>query len=171
MKIMKKIVIGLFVLGLTSHIYAQDPVLTEQLPEVVVVHNYKYLNSAKTEEVAIPVEQLQLKVSDFNVKDLDIYSDENELYDVYFIIPEGKVLASYNSDGDLLRTIERYKNIDLPTSIKLSIAERFPNWSISKNLYLVNYFESGTMKKLYKLTLKNGDQRIKVKLNENGVFQ
>jgi hypothetical protein len=168
---MKKIVIGLFVLGLTSHIYAQDPVLTEQLPEVVVVHNYKYLNSAKTEEVAIPVEQLQLKVSDFNVKDLDIYSDENELYDVYFIIPEGKVLASYNNDGDLLRTIERYKNIDLPTSIKLSIAERFPNWSISKNLYLVNYFESGTMKKLYKLTLKNGDQRIKVKLNENGVFQ
>ena len=78
---MKKLIIGLFLLGLTTQIYAQDPI---KLPEVTIVHNYKYLSSVDSEDLAIPVEKLELKVSDFNVKELDVYSDENELYDVYF---------------------------------------------------------------------------------------
>ena len=122
------------------------------------------------EAEAIPVEQLQMKVSDFNVKELDIYSDEYDLYDVYFIIPEGKVLASYDKENNLLRTVERYKNINLPLPVMESITKRFPNWSVSKNIYLVNYHESGNMRKLYKLTLENGDQRIKVKADDRGIF-
>tara|TARA_R110001606_G_scaffold261358_1_gene409761 strand:+ start:119 stop:616 length:498 start_codon:yes stop_codon:yes gene_type:complete len=164
---MKKLIIGLFLMGITTQIYAQDPM---QLPEVVIVHNYKYLSSVNSEAEAIPVEQLQMKVSDFNVKELDIYSDEYDLYDVYFIIPEGKVLASYDKENNLLRTVERYKNINLPLPVMESITKRFPNWSVSKNIYLVNYHESGNMRKLYKLTLENGDQRIKVKADDRGIF-
>ena len=165
---MKKLILGLFLMGLTTQMYAQDPI---QLPEIVLVHNYKYLSSVGTSDVAIPVEKLQLKVSDFNVKELDIYSDEYDLYDVYFIIPEGKILASSDKDNNLLRTIERYKNINMPSEVLNAVARRFPKWSIAKNVYLVNYHESGKIRKLYKLTLENGDQRIKVKLNDKGVFQ
>ena len=165
---MKKIILGLFLMGLTTQMYAQDPIL---LPEVVLVHNYKYLSAVGTENVAIPVEKLQLKVSDFNVKELDIYSDEHDLYDVYFIIPEGNILASYDKDNNLLRTIERYKNTNMPSAVLNAVARRFPKWSISKNIYLVNYHESGRIRKLYKLTLENGDKRIKIKLNDKGVFQ
>ena len=166
---MKNLLFSLFLIGLTTQIYAQDPV--EQLPEVVIVHNYKYLNNTNSGEVAIPVEKLQLKVSDFNVKELDIYSDEYDFYDVYFIIPDGKILASYDKDGNLLRTAERYKDIDLPLPVIKAIMRRFPRWAIAKNAYLVNYHDSGKTKMLYKLTLENGDQKIKVKLNEMGVFQ
>ena len=165
---MKNLIIGLFLLGLTTQIYAQDPV---KLPEVVIVHNYKYLSSTGSEDLAIPVEKLQLKVSDFNVKELDIYSDEYDLYEVYFIIPEGKVLASYDAESNLLRTAERYKDIYLPSPVKKAIAKRFPNWSISKNIYLVNYHESGNTRKLYKITLENGSKRIKVKVDDKGDFQ
>ena len=167
---MKNVILGLFILGLTTQIHAQDPVINEQLPEVYVVHNYKYLSSTNSEEVAIPVEELHLKVSDFDIKNLDIYSDENEFYDVYFFIPEGKVLASYNENGDLLSTVERYRDIQLPTSVLESINERFPNWSASKNVYLVNYHEFGKTKKIYKITLENGKQRIRVKVNASGSF-
>ncbi|WP_142786305.1 nicotinate-nucleotide adenylyltransferase [Changchengzhania lutea] len=165
---MKKLMLGLFLMGLTTQIFAQDPT---QLPEVVIVHNYKYLNSVNSEDVAIPVEKLQLKVSDFNVKNLDIYSDEYDLYDVYFIIPEGKILASYNNEGDLLSTAERYKDINLPSPVLKSIVNRFPNWSISKNVYLVNYHDTGNIRKLYKITLENGKQRIRVKVDDQGNFQ
>lgn len=165
---MKKLIIGLFLIGLTVQSFAQNPI---QLPEVYIVHNYKYLSSVNSEDIAMPVEELQIKMSDFNVKELDIYSDEYDLYDVYFIIPEGKVLASYDNEGNLLRTIERYKNINLPQSVIEAVTKRFPNWAISKNIYLVNYHDSGKVRKLYKLTLENGDRRIKVKLNDLGVFQ
>ena len=165
---MKKLILGLFLMGLTIQAYAQE---TIQLPEVVLVHNYKYISSVGTKEVAIPVKDLQLKVSDFNVKELDIYSDEYDLYDVYFIIPEGKILASYDKDNNLIRTIERYKDINMPSEVLEAVSRRFPKWAISKNVYLVNYHESGKTRKLYKITLENGDQRIKIKLNENGVFQ
>ena len=165
---MKKLIFGLFIMGFTTQIYAQDPI---QLPEVHIVHNYMYLSAAGSEDLAIPVENLQLKVSDFDVKELDVYSDENDLYDVYFIIPEGKVLASYDKDGNLLSTAERYKDIKLPLAVSKAITKRFPNWAISKNIYLVNYHESGNIRKLYKVTLENGKKRIKVKVDDFGDFK
>lgn len=167
---MKNIILGLFILGLTTQMYAQDPILTEQLPQIYVTHNYKYLSSTNSEDVAIPVEKLQLKASDFDIKSLDIYTDENELYDVYFIIPEGKILASYNDKGDLLSTAERYKDIKLPAPVLKAINERFPNWSASKNVYLVNYHDSGKTRKLYKIVLENGNQSIRVKVDNTGNF-
>lgn len=165
---MKKWIFGIILIGFTIQMYAQDPI---QLPEVVIVHNYKYLSEVGSPEAAIPVEKLQLEVSDFNLKELDIYSDEYDLYDVYFVIPEGKILASYDKEGNILRTIERYKDIDLPLPVLKAVMRRFPNWSIAKNAYMVNYHESGKVRKLYKLTLENGDHRIKVKLDDLGVFQ
>jgi hypothetical protein len=164
---MKTLIIGLLLLGLTTQVYAQNP---ETFPAVYIVHNYKYLSDVNSKEVAIPVEKIHLKVSDFNVKELDIYADEYDLYEVYFVIPEGKILASYDSESNLLRTIERYKDIDLPSSVLESVTKRFPNWLISQNAYVVNYHNSGKLKKLYKLTLENGDKRIKVKVNDNGTF-
>ena len=155
-------------MGLTTQIYAQDPFM---FPEVVIVHNYKYLSSTDSDDLAVPVEKLQLKVSDFNVKELDIYSDEYDLYDVYFVIPEGKILASYDAESNLLSTAERYKDINLPSAVKKAITNRFPNWTISKNIYLVNYHESGKTRKVYKLTLENEEKRIKVKVDDFGDFQ
>lgn len=165
---MKKLIFGLLLLGLTTQIYAQEP---EKLPEVVIVHNYKYLNAVNPSEAAVPIEKLQMKVSNFNVKELDIYTDEYDLYDVYFFIPEGKVLASYDKEGNLLRTVERYKDVNLPMPILNSVIRRFPNWTVTKNTYVVNYHDSGKTKKMYKLTLENGKQLIRVKLDDHGVFQ
>ena len=168
---MKTLIFGVFLMGLTTQFYAQDRIKTTQLPEVYVVHNYKYLSSIDSEDGAIPVENLQLKASDFDIKDLDVYSEENDLYDVYFIIPEGKILASYNDKGELLSTAERYKDTKLPTQVSKAIKERFPNWSVTKNVYLVSYRETGHLRKLYKVTLENGGKLIKIKIDDLGNFQ
>ncbi|MCH4553879.1 nicotinate-nucleotide adenylyltransferase [Aestuariibaculum lutulentum] len=164
---MKKLIIGLFILGLTIPMHAQDPI---QLPTVVIVHNYKYLDATGSEDLAVDVEQLELKVSDFNVKELDVYSEDNEFYRVFFIIPKGKILATYDEHSHLIRTAERFQDIDLPIHIKESIAERFPQWTVSKNVYLVNYYEPDNIKKMYKITLENGDKRIRIKVDDHGDF-
>lgn len=168
---MKTLVTGLFLLGLTITLYAQDPKPIE-LEEVVLVNtNYKYLNSTDAEDLPIPVNELQIQAATFDIKTLDIYADEYDYYEVYFIIPEGKILATYDNVGNIMRTIERYSDVKLPKPIQQSVAKRFPSWQVTKDIYLVQYREDGgDAKKVYKLTLVNGDKRIKVKLNDQGTF-
>lgn len=167
---MKKLIIGLFVLGLMTQGFAQITKV-EQLSEVVVVAvNYKYLNQVDSQEAAVPVELLQRKVATYDLKSQDFYDDDFEFYTVSFFIPEGKIVAAYDSNGKILRTIERYKDIALPMDVSMAVAKRFPGWSITKDVYLINYHEAKGVNKKYKLTLENGDKRLKVKVDSEGNF-
>lgn len=167
---MKKLIIGLFVLGLMTQGFAQITKV-EQLSEVVVVAvNYKYLNQVDNQEAAIPVELLQRKVATYDLKNQDFYDDDFDFYTVSFFIPEGKIVAAYDSNGKILRTIERYKDIALPMDVSMAVAKRFPGWSITKDVYLINYHEEKGVNKKFKLTLENGDKRLKVKVDSEGNF-
>ncbi len=168
---MKKALLGLLVFGLTTHAYTQV-IGTEQLTEVTVfATNYKYLSNVNTQEVAsIPVDLLQRKVAAFDVKNSDLYQDDFDLYNVTFYVPEGKILAAYDGDGKLLRTAEKFKDINLPAAVKESVLDRFPEWTITKDIYLVNYHDSKGVTKKFKLKLVNGDEVLRVKLDETGKF-
>lgn len=167
---MKKLLIILFVIGLLSEGFAQIT-KTEKLSEIVIVaRNYKYLNKVDYTEAAVPVKLLQKKVATFDLKNADFYEDDNDSYIVSFYIPEGKILASYDKDGKILRTIERYKKIALPESVVKSIEKRFPGWTISKDVYLINYHLKKGIVKKYKLKLENGDKVLRVKIDAKGNF-
>jgi hypothetical protein len=168
---MKKIVFAVLAVGLTTPNFAQV-IKTEQLSEVTVVAtNYKYLNNVNTWEVAsIPVELLERKVASFDVKNSDFYQDDYDLYQISFYIPDGKILAAYDMNGKLLRTAERFEDINLPTPVKEALLDRFPEWIITKDVYLVNYNDQKGVQKKYKITLENGDKSLKVKLDESGNF-
>lgn len=131
---------------------------TEELSEVVMyATNYKYLNSLDSEEpAAIPVELLERKVAAFDVKSSDFHQDDYDLYHITFFIPQGKILAAYDKDGKILWTAERFKGINLPASVVQAVTNRFPNWAISKEVYLVNYHEDKGVAKKYKLKLEKG---------------
>ena len=167
---MRKLIIGLLVLGLTIPAFSQIT-KTEKLSEVVIVAtNYKYLNQVGQDEVAIPVKMLQRKVATYDIKTSDFYDDEYDYYSVNFFIPEGKVLAAYDKDGKIIRTVEKYKDIALPKHVVNSVVKRFPGWTIAKDAYLVNYHNEKGVTKKYKLTLENGDKRMKVKTDAEGNF-
>lgn len=167
---MKKLIISLFLVGFITQQYAQN-LQVEQLNEVfIVATNYKYLDKTSAKDVPVPVKELQRRAATYNVKSLDIYQDDYDYYEVSFVLPEGKILASYDKDGKILRTAEKYKELDLPTPVLESIAKRFPNWSITKNIYRVFYHETDGVKMKYKLTLENGDQRMKIKVDDEGNF-
>lgn len=158
--------LGAFMLGITIPSFSQ-----EVLPEVTVVAvNYKYLKSVDNKEAAQPVKLLERKAAAFDVKNSEYYEDEYDTYFISFYLPEGRVLAAYDKDGKLLRTAEKFKNVALPPAVRQSVGNRFPQWRISKDVYLVNYYDAGGSKKMYKLLLENGSKRIRVKINEKGEF-
>jgi len=169
---MKKIILGLIIFGLTIQTYGQ--IKTEELSEVVIsATNYKYLNKVGLTNASINVAMLEQKVASFNVKDADFYSEEHGTYEVSFYIPDGYILASYDKDGTILRTAERFKDAALPRPVIESVARTYPGWTFAKDVYLVNFYDKGESSKItktYKIVLKNGDQRIRVKCDEEGDF-
>ena len=168
---MKKLLLGLILIGLTSPAIAQI-VKTEQLSEVTVyATNYKYLNNvASMEHAALLVEMFERKVAAFDLENSEYYVDDYDLYQIRFFIPEGKVLAAYDKDGNILRTIERFKDVALPKSVREAVAERFPGWTVTKDVYVVHYNQNKGADKTYKLILENGDQKIRVKMDDKGHF-
>lgn len=153
--------------GVATSVYSQNT-----LPEIIVrAVRYKYLSAVTKEEVSQPVKMLQRKAAEYNVKSTDYYEEDNDVYFVSFYIPEGQILASYDKEGKLVSTVEKYKDIELPKNISMAVGKRYPNWSINKDVYFVNYHQTDTeVNKYYKLTLRNGDKRLQVKLNAVGEF-
>jgi len=167
---MKKIILGLLALGLAIPAFAQD-VKVEELSEVVVKPmNYKYLNATDSKSAAIPVKMLERKVALYDVTEADFYMDDFDYYTVSFYIPDGKIVAVYDDNGQIIRTIEKFKDIALSDGIKTALLDRFPNWIVTDNVYRVTYSEDKGAKKIYKLTLKNGDKKMRVTMNDKGTF-
>lgn len=153
--------------GLVSKANAQ-----ETLPPVTVTSlNYKYLKSVADPNASQKVNLLERKAATYNVKESDYYDDEFEQYYVSFYLPKGQVLATYDKEGKILRTAERFSNVILPSSVRSAVVDAYPEWSIAKDVYLVNYHAgSNHINKVYKMVLENGDKRKRVKTDERGNF-
>ena len=165
---MKNLILCLTFIGLTSPLFAQ----ITHLPEIeITAVNYKYLNAVDSEDLALDIKLLQEKVAVYDLKNSDLYSDEYDTYKVDFFIPDGTILAAYDKDGKLLRTIEKYNNIKLPKNIVNLVSTRFPQWAIVKDVYKVNYHhKKGVTKEEYRIKLENGDKNMTVKIDANGDF-
>ncbi len=152
--------------GFNLDVFAQ-----ETLPSVTVASvNYRYLRSVYDNTVAQPVRLLEHQAASYDVRDSEYYDDEYDGYSISFYLPNGRVLAAYDKDGKLLRTAERYKNVSVPPAVRTSLSTKYPNWSLTKDIYLVNYYGDKDSRKLYKMVLENGPKRIRVKSNDAGEF-
>ncbi|MBT8184090.1 MAG: nicotinate-nucleotide adenylyltransferase [Eudoraea sp.] len=167
---MKKILLGLMVIGFASQAFAQDPEPIELSEVIVKPVNYKYLNQVDSRLAAVPVKMLERKVASYDVTEQDFYQDDYDYYTVSFFIPEGKIVAVYDQEGNIMRTIEKFKDIKLPTAVMESLADRFPNWKVVSDVYRVKYNDNKGAKQSYKLKLENGDKTMRVKIDENGEF-
>jgi len=160
--------VGLALVATTTQTFAQIV-----LPEIIVrAANYKYLNAMNTDDVAQPVSMIEQYAAAYDIKGTTFYEDDHDNYFISFLIPEGKILAAYDKDGTLLRTVEKYKNVDVPRAVKQAVADKYPKWAITKDVYLVNYQakDGGVFSKQYKLLLENGDKRLRVKITDTGEF-
>jgi hypothetical protein len=141
------------------------------LPEIkIIASTYKYLNAVNNKEMAQPVKLLERQAATFDVKNSEYYQDDYETYFISFYIPDGSILTAYDSSGKLLRIAEKFKSTKLPPPISQAVAARFPQWTIAKDAYLVDYLEPKTAKKVFKLLLENGDKQLRVTLNAKGEF-
>jgi len=161
------LVIAIIITALAAGPQAQ----AQTLPEVVVfARNYKYMRDVNSKDAAQPVKLLERKAASYDVKNSEFYEDDYDNYFITFYLPSGYILAVYDQNGKLLHTAERYKNVALPEAVKKAVAARYPNWSITNDIYRVTYDNTADSKMEYKLVLMNGSKRLRVKLSDKGVF-
>lgn len=165
---MKKSILIILLITFSTQVYSQ----IIELPEVIITAvNYKYLNAVDADTNDLTVQMLEEKVAMFDLKNSEFYNDEYDTYNISFYIPDGKILAAYDKNGKLIRTIEKFKNVKLPEYVRNAIAERFPNWSMTSDVYKVNFHKDNDVaKKQYKVRLVNGDKRMRIKIDDKGNF-
>lgn len=165
---MRNLLYALLLAALVSPLVAQEG---EMLDEVVVkAVNYKYLSAVDNSEAPIPIWNAEKEAAIFDVTNSDVYLDDFNMYHVVFRIPDGVMVVAYDQDGEILRTIERFKNYQMPEDVRMALKERYPKWEVVKDLFLVTYTTKKGADKVYKVKLKNGTETIRVKLDDKGNF-
>jgi hypothetical protein len=165
---MKKIVLIALLIGFIVPMNAQE---RAQLDEVVVkAMNYKYLSAVDNSKAPIPIWNIEKEAAIFDVTESDVYLDKFNLYQVTFRIPDGVMVVAYDQDGEIIKTIERYKNYQMPEEVRLAIKEKYPKWNVVKDIFKVTYSEKKGAKKEYEVKLKKGDEIVRVTIDAEGNF-
>lgn len=169
---MKARILGLLFLGLTTLCYSQiedENVLTEV---EVYAKNYDYLKSVISNDRALnEVSALERKVANFDVKSLNLSHYDYDNYKVNFYAAGGEIKALYDNESNVIRTIENFKNVDLPLSIRQSIVSSYPGHLILKDEYQVRYHHKNGVVKKYNILVEKEGNQFWVNTDENGIIQ
>lgn len=170
---MKHKIIGFLMLGMISQTYAQQDVLfiaklkKDEVPKVIkssVDRDFSELNVI--EYVAIPQKYTTPIMANKKIKTI-------EGHDSYLVTFEGKtekIMATYNKEGQLISTVDHYKNKTVPRHIYSAVDKLYPEWEILDGYKKMStYDKAGELNNEYfKLSLKFGEKTRKVYVNNDG---
>jgi hypothetical protein len=169
---MKNLVIGLFVLGLTSLGFSQNvngEVEEVKLKDIVVANvNLGYLEKVQDKTMSDHVKLLEQKASTFNVSSLPEFDGRKESFKTIFRASKGYIIATYNHNGMILKTRERYSDIKLPKQLIKSVLSQYPNSDFLKVVYTVNYNHQKDVKKTYKIQIMKDNLIKNLKISSGG---
>lgn len=172
---MKVVIIILFFLGVNTFSYSQSKtnggnVNLEELPAVVLKSAGKdfsvYLPDRNPDQ---SVRKLQ---EGFVAYDL---GKDFEGYERYLVTMEieggnGTLVATYNENGKLIKVVEKYENVKLPSAVIYSVYKEFPGWQIVDDKFLYAQEDGDITKKQYTLKLKKEKETKKIVVASNGEF-
>jgi len=160
---MKKIIFSLLALSLVSFGFAQvnGEEGTVELEGVTVSPaNLEYQYAVIDPEMPPSVQKLQKEAALYDITEMPTYNGRFEAYEVIFEQFNGTIIATYDGDGKIMNSFERFKDITLPLEIRQHIAKENPGWLIHKDVYLVSYYDDKELKKICKVKLlKDGQKR------------
>jgi len=164
---MKKLVVGITVLGLCNLGFSQNTI--EAVPRVelnnvtVSPSNLQYLHSVRDKNTSSVVRDLQEKVAVYDVaKNAKFDNKMKQYFEVVFKATNGSIKAQYNRDGKIISARENFKNVVLPLEVRKMAFESNDGWKMSGNKYVSFYLNDDLATKVYKIKLTNQNLRKNV---------
>ena len=169
---MKNAIIGLIMLGIAGLGYSQDNgVQPVELEEVNISPlNLTYLNAVQDHDTPTPAKELENFASRYDITKDPIFDRNFEAYEVIFKETGGRIVATYDQQGKILSSLEKFENIALPAPVRNTIFQNFPGWTVHKDSYLVSYWLDGEVKKIYKVQVRKDNKRKNLKMDRLGNF-
>ncbi|HLV37924.1 hypothetical protein [Xanthomarina sp.] len=175
---MKTICIGLLFLGFANLSFSQaDKEIVEvQLASVVISSpsnpsSLNYLNAVYSEDIPEEAVILENIAARFKITESPVFDSQFEAYEVIFkdvSTNGGQIVITYNNDGQILKSVERYNDVVLPAAVRNAVYKEYPGWMIDSDKYLVTYYHKEDAKKAYKLKIKKEDNKKVIKVSING---
>lgn len=170
---MKKCILGLFLLGLTNLISAQNdlamvtPNVTTISSKTKTTNNAQYLKSniKNVKHLAARIMKLQKIAADYNVKKERVYTNNKTMtYDVVFKANDNYIKAVYDHDGTIINSEEYYEDVRIPYELSGQLAKDYPGWSFDKSNCIISYSKIGETTFSYNLKLKKGNKSKRITL-------
>jgi len=165
---MKTFIIILVFLAVTTSSYSQDTgkIKIEELPEVIIKRAGKdfsvYLPSNSPDQRVKTVEQK------FIAYDLGKDAEGAEEYLVLMQVKNGSLAATYDDKGKLIRVVENFKNVKLPSQVIYSVYRTYPGWTIVNDKFLYTQEKGDVTKKQYNIKIKKDKDIVKLVVKPNG---
>ncbi|RKS95495.1 hypothetical protein BC952_1183 [Flavobacterium limicola] len=166
---MKSLIIILF-LSITIASNAQETqkgkIKIEELPGVVI----KRVGTDFSVYVPDnnPDQRVKIVEEKFIAYDLGKDAEGAEEYLVVMEVKNGSLSATYNENGKLIRVVEEFKNVRLPSDVIYSIYRTYPGWTIVNDKFLYTQEEGDIIKKQYNVKIKKDKEIIKLVVRPNG---
>lgn len=177
---MKTIVISLFMVLWMSTIQAQTVMqldaatvtykapklqLHTKAPKVVTTSNLTNLDFEIKEDyenhfMKNPIKFLQ---ENFDVNSLNLKDGGLGNIEVSFLSRKGYLKATFDNKGELVKTSQRFRNIELPQKVWRDIYKENLGWTMASNIYKANGKGNRINNELYKVKLTQGKQKKYVK--------
>ncbi len=165
---MKKAVFGAMMLGIASLGYSQST--NSKIDEVkmsgveVAPRNLAYMDKVSEGTISDRVLVLEKKASRYNIKEAPFFNNRSEKFQVAFKQKDGNIFATYDRDGKILTSSEKFKDIALPPVVRNTIYKDNPGWILHSNAYMVSYNHGKDVKKTYKAQIRKGNLKKYLKL-------
>ncbi|MFD0836002.1 hypothetical protein ACFQ0I_09520 [Mariniflexile aquimaris] len=174
---MKKLVIGLMFLGITNLVVAQsnqyvhgEYLAGEYLAEVTILSsNSTYMNNVLDVNTPAQIRNLEAEAARYDVTEHPKFNEEDfDSFEVIFEQPNARIIATYNDEGEIIKSYERFKDVILPKNLVKQIMMEYPGWEFRSDTYLVKYYLGKDVKKYYKLQLIKDNNKVNLKVDPTG---
>lgn len=171
---MKKLFISLITTSLCLTGFAQTngqrPAV--ELPGVTVSPmNITYLNAVMDDGMPESVTELETRAARYDITQSEVFDGKFEAYEVMFEQSDGTIMATYNREGQIIESFERFKDITLPLKVRQHIYKNNPGWTIHSDVYLVTYYHDKGVNKQAKVQLRKEGKRKNIRINLAELYQ
>lgn len=166
---MKALIVILFIsIGIVSNAQETEKgkIKIEELPGVVI----KRVGTDFSVYVPDnnPDQRVKIIEEKFIAYDLGKDAEGYEEYLVVMEVKNGSLTATYNENGKLIRVVEEFKNVRLPSEVIYSVYRTYPGWAIVNDKFLYTQEDGDVIKKQYNIKIKKDKETIKLVVRPNG---
>jgi hypothetical protein len=159
---MKKLVIGMLFLGLTTlgHSQGYDEAVRKiklgNASEAKVI-NKEYRHNVQYGTFSSKVVQLENMVAQYDYPKSPFST--SSIRQLTFKKGNDFIMATFDARGRILHSHEKFRDIAVPDEVRNRLFREHPGWTMTSNTYVVRYGPKMQVKKTYKIVLEKDNLR------------